>query len=222
MTALVEAALADGACGASSGLEYTPGAFASQDELDRALPPARPRAGLPYATHMRNEDDRLLDAIARGGRRRRGRRLSAPDLAPQDAGPAQLGASSTTAFALIDGAARARARRDVRPLPVRRLRHRPDEHLPRLEPRRRHRGVPRSPRRPARPRRASARRVAREDRADRRVGQRPDLRRRAAVRARGGGKAARRLRREPRSGPVRRGGRAARGAAATSAWSASR
>ncbi|MEO5579253.1 MAG: hypothetical protein ABIR58_01230, partial [Gemmatimonadaceae bacterium] len=33
MTAMVERALADGACGASSGLEYTPGAFASRDEL---------------------------------------------------------------------------------------------------------------------------------------------------------------------------------------------
>lgn len=33
MTALVEAALADGACGASSGLEYTPGEFAPLGEL---------------------------------------------------------------------------------------------------------------------------------------------------------------------------------------------
>lgn len=68
MTALVEAALAGGACGASSGLEYTPGAFASPTEL---IALCRPLAGrgpaarrLPYATHMRNEDDRLLDAVA--------------------------------------------------------------------------------------------------------------------------------------------------------------
>ena len=62
MTAMVERALAEGACGASSGLEYTPGAFASREEL-AAL--CRPLAGhrLPYATHMRNEDDRLLDSI---------------------------------------------------------------------------------------------------------------------------------------------------------------
>ncbi len=62
MVALVEEALAQGACGASSGLEYTPGAFARPDEL-AAL--CRPLAGrrLPYSTHMRNEDDRLLDAI---------------------------------------------------------------------------------------------------------------------------------------------------------------
>lgn len=62
MVAMVEAALADGACGASSGLEYTPGAFASRDELVALCRPLVAR-GLPYATHMRNEDDRLLDAI---------------------------------------------------------------------------------------------------------------------------------------------------------------
>ncbi|MBA3342728.1 MAG: amidohydrolase family protein [Gemmatimonadaceae bacterium] len=62
MTAMVESAIADGACGASSGLEYTPGAFASRDELITLCRPLAPRR-LPYATHMRNEDDRLLDAI---------------------------------------------------------------------------------------------------------------------------------------------------------------
>ncbi|HEV8364816.1 MAG TPA: D-aminoacylase [Gemmatimonadaceae bacterium] len=73
MTALVERALAEGACGASSGLEYTPGAFASQAELIALCKPLAAR-GLPYATHMRNEDDRLLDsidesiAVARGAR----------------------------------------------------------------------------------------------------------------------------------------------------------
>ncbi|MBA2707787.1 MAG: D-aminoacylase [Gemmatimonadaceae bacterium] len=73
MRAMVESALSDGACGASSGLEYTPGAFATRDELIAVVTPLAPRK-LPYATHMRNEDDRLLDAIdesmavARGAR----------------------------------------------------------------------------------------------------------------------------------------------------------
>lgn len=73
MRALVERALVEGACGASSGLEYTPGAFASQAELSELCKPLAAR-GLPYATHMRNEDDRLLDsidesiAVARGAR----------------------------------------------------------------------------------------------------------------------------------------------------------
>lgn len=62
MTSMVEAALNEGACGASSGLEYTPGAFASKDELIALCRPLASR-GLPYATHMRNEDDHLLDSI---------------------------------------------------------------------------------------------------------------------------------------------------------------
>ncbi|HTK55568.1 MAG TPA: D-aminoacylase [Gemmatimonadales bacterium] len=62
MTSWVARAVAEGACGASSGLEYTPGAFASTAELGALCAPLS-RARLPYATHMRNEDDRLLDAI---------------------------------------------------------------------------------------------------------------------------------------------------------------
>jgi N-acyl-D-amino-acid deacylase len=62
MTQMVSDALKQGACGVSSGLEYTPGAFAPLEEI---IAVCRPLAlhGLPYATHMRNEDDRLLDAI---------------------------------------------------------------------------------------------------------------------------------------------------------------
>lgn len=62
MTAIVERALSEGACGASSGLEYTPGAFASRAELIALCKPLS-RRGLAYATHMRNEDDRVMDAI---------------------------------------------------------------------------------------------------------------------------------------------------------------
>lgn len=62
MTQMVEQALADGACGASSGLEYTPGAFATRDELIALCKPLASRR-LPYATHMRNEDDRVLEAV---------------------------------------------------------------------------------------------------------------------------------------------------------------
>jgi len=62
MVALVEDALAAGACGVSSGLEYTPGAFAPVEELIALCQPLAAR-GLPYATHMRNEDDRLLESI---------------------------------------------------------------------------------------------------------------------------------------------------------------
>lgn len=62
MREMVRQAIADGACGASSGLEYTPGAFAPLDELIELCKPLAARR-LPYATHMRNEDDRLIEAI---------------------------------------------------------------------------------------------------------------------------------------------------------------
>ena len=62
MVAIVEQALADGACGASTGLEYTPGGFATRDELIALSRPLAARR-LPYSTHLRNEDDRLLDAL---------------------------------------------------------------------------------------------------------------------------------------------------------------
>jgi N-acyl-D-amino-acid deacylase len=62
MVGLVEAALAQGACGASTGLEYTPGAFASTEELIALCRPLAARK-LPYATHMRNEDDKVLESI---------------------------------------------------------------------------------------------------------------------------------------------------------------
>ena len=62
MVALVAQALRDGALGASSGLEYTPGAFASVAELTALCRPLAAR-GLAYHTHMRNEDDQLLEAI---------------------------------------------------------------------------------------------------------------------------------------------------------------
>ena len=62
MVGMVEKAVANGACGASSGLEYPPSGFARPDELVALCRPLAAR-GLPYATHMRNEDDRLLESI---------------------------------------------------------------------------------------------------------------------------------------------------------------
>lgn len=62
MAALVEQALEQGACGLSSGLEYLPGAFADLEELAAVARPLASR-GLPYASHLRNEDDQLLGAI---------------------------------------------------------------------------------------------------------------------------------------------------------------
>ena len=62
MRALVREALAAGAVGLSTGLEYTPGSFATLDELV-ALASELRGTPYPYASHMRNEDDRLLAAL---------------------------------------------------------------------------------------------------------------------------------------------------------------
>ena len=62
MRAMVREALAQGAVGLSTGLEYTPGSFAARDELVALASELRGTI-YPYASHMRNEDDRLLAAI---------------------------------------------------------------------------------------------------------------------------------------------------------------
>ena len=62
MRLLVRAALGDGACGLSSGLEYVPGAFGDLNELV-LLARELQSYGLPYASHMRNEDDQLTAAV---------------------------------------------------------------------------------------------------------------------------------------------------------------
>jgi N-acyl-D-amino-acid deacylase len=62
MKALVTENLRDGALGLTSGLEYTPGSFAQPDELVE-LCRIVARAGGVYATHMRDEGDRLLESL---------------------------------------------------------------------------------------------------------------------------------------------------------------
>lgn len=52
MTALVAQAVADGAVGLSTGLDYTPGLFADAEEIAALCAPLAP-TGLPYVTHMR-------------------------------------------------------------------------------------------------------------------------------------------------------------------------
>jgi N-acyl-D-amino-acid deacylase len=54
--------IARGCVGLSSGLEYTPSGFADAAELIELAGVLR-GTGLPYASHMRNEDDRLLGAV---------------------------------------------------------------------------------------------------------------------------------------------------------------
>ena len=51
-----------GACGLSTGLIYVPGRFSATEEIVSLAEEIAPYGGL-YATHMRNEADRLLEAV---------------------------------------------------------------------------------------------------------------------------------------------------------------
>ena len=62
MRAHVRAAMDQGACGFSTGLIYEPGRYCDTDEIVE-LAKESARAGGIYATHMRNEGDRLLEAV---------------------------------------------------------------------------------------------------------------------------------------------------------------
>ena len=61
MKALAREAFKQGAYGISSGLEYTPGSFASTEEIIEVCK-AMEGQGI-YSTHMRNEDDTVLEAV---------------------------------------------------------------------------------------------------------------------------------------------------------------
>ena len=65
MQSLAASALRRGALGISSGLEYTPGGFATGDEIGELCRVMAGSRGL-YATHMRNEDDRVIEAVEEG------------------------------------------------------------------------------------------------------------------------------------------------------------
>jgi N-acyl-D-amino-acid deacylase len=62
MEALVEKAMKDGAVGLSTGLIYVPGTYAKTDEIV-ALARVAARYGGLYATHMRNEGEKVAEAI---------------------------------------------------------------------------------------------------------------------------------------------------------------
>ena len=62
MTREVMRAIEQGCWGVSTGLEYTPGSFASAEEIWKILSAVPERYRL-YSTHMRNEDNTLLEAI---------------------------------------------------------------------------------------------------------------------------------------------------------------
>lgn len=63
MTELVRRAMEDGAFGITSGLEYTPGQFASTEELIEVSRPAGEAGGL-HSSHIRDEGGKLLESVA--------------------------------------------------------------------------------------------------------------------------------------------------------------
>lgn len=62
MRAWVRQAMDQGACGLSTGLIYVPGRYSTTEEISALAEEVAPAGGL-YATHMRNEGDRLLDSV---------------------------------------------------------------------------------------------------------------------------------------------------------------
>jgi N-acyl-D-amino-acid deacylase len=58
----VTRAMEQGACGLSTGLVYVPGRFSETEELVALAAAVAPFGGI-YATHVRNENDRLLEAV---------------------------------------------------------------------------------------------------------------------------------------------------------------
>lgn len=62
MRALVDADMQAGAIGLATGLEYEPGIYSSTSEVI-ALATAAARHGGTYSSHIRDEDDRMLEAI---------------------------------------------------------------------------------------------------------------------------------------------------------------
>jgi N-acyl-D-amino-acid deacylase len=62
MESIVDKAMSDGAVGLSTGLIYVPGTYAKTDEIV-ALARIVARHGGLYATHMRNEGEKVADAI---------------------------------------------------------------------------------------------------------------------------------------------------------------
>jgi N-acyl-D-amino-acid deacylase len=62
MEILVDQAMKDGAVGLSTGLIYVPGAFATTDEIVSLARVVARHGGL-YATHMRSEGEKVLEAV---------------------------------------------------------------------------------------------------------------------------------------------------------------
>lgn len=102
MRALVDSAMAQGALGLSTGLEYVPATYASVDELV-ALADVAARYGGTYVTHMRDEGVAVLDATREALDIGRRARIPVQVNHIKVTGAAQWG-SSARILALLDSA----------------------------------------------------------------------------------------------------------------------
>jgi N-acyl-D-amino-acid deacylase len=94
MKSLLHGAFAAGAWGISTGLEYTPSKYADIAELSELARIAAVYGGI-YASHLRNEGDKLIEAVAEaieiGERDRRKIGCAGPAFSSQGGGPEELG-----------------------------------------------------------------------------------------------------------------------------------
>jgi len=96
----VRRAMEQGACGLSTGLIYQPGKWAPTEEIIELAAAAAEAGGL-YATHLRNEGDRLLEAV--GEALRIGRESGCPvHISHHKAGGSQNWGKVTESLAAID------------------------------------------------------------------------------------------------------------------------
>ncbi|HXH07643.1 MAG TPA: D-aminoacylase [Vicinamibacterales bacterium] len=105
MQALVDRGMRDGALGLSSGLEYDPGFYATTDEVVE-LARVAARHGGYYASHVRDEENRVLDAWREALEvgRRAGLRV---DISHAKLASSKVWGRAREALALLDEASRA-------------------------------------------------------------------------------------------------------------------
>ena len=90
MIALLEDGLKAGALGMSSGLFTSPGSYAQPDEMI-AFGHVLKKYNAGYFTHLRDESNKVLEAVAGSDRRRRAMRRPCRDRALQVLRHGQLG-----------------------------------------------------------------------------------------------------------------------------------
>ena len=95
-------AVETGCWGASTGLEYTPGSFATEQELIEIMS-ALPVNRRLYASHMRNEANRVLEALREAIRDCAGIELTAAGVSSEGAEQSQL-AEAEVALRMLDDA----------------------------------------------------------------------------------------------------------------------